>query len=90
MKKKSNDWNWKYYSTDFFICLFLWPTVIVQMQEHIAAGALNIVDKSPDHDSLDSRLDKGSIDSEMDNIAKLYTNFGNSSSQSQKNDNTPV
>ncbi|KAL5262838.1 hypothetical protein ACHWQZ_G008284 [Mnemiopsis leidyi] len=72
---------------DFFICLFLWPTVVVQMKEHIDNGALNIVPNAPDHDSLDSRLDKGSVDSEMDNIAKLYTSFGTSSNnQPQKTD----
>lgn len=74
-----------HYSTDFFICLFLWPTVVVQMKEHIDSGALNIVPHAPDHDSLDSRLDKASIDSEMDNIAKLYSSFGTTSnSQPQK------
>lgn len=70
---------------DFLICLFLWPTVIVQMSEHIASGALNIVNKSPDHDSFDSRLDKGSVDSELDNIAKVYAGFG-----TQNNDDSKV
>merc|ERR1712003_501244 len=73
---------------DFLICLFLWPTVIVQMREHLDAGALNIINHSPDHDSLDSRLDKASIDSEMDNIAKLYTSFGTTSAQPQNNENS--
>jgi hypothetical protein len=60
------------------------------MKEHIDAGALNIIKKSPDQDSLDDRLDKISVDSEMDNIAKLYTSFGTSSAQPQNHENSKV
>lgn len=63
--------------------MFLWPTVIVQMQEHIAAGALNILHNSDD--SIDAKLDVVSVDSEMDNIAKLYSSFGNSSATPMTN-----
>ena len=47
------------------------------MQEHILTGALKVIySPEPDQDSLDSKADKGSSDTEMDNIARMYTGFG--------------
>ena len=76
--------------SDFLVTVFLWPTVIVQMEEHIKAGALNLLHPGdimsvPITNSIDSKLEKVSVDSEMDYIAKMYTNFGNDSSNNLQN-----